>query len=286
MADEIWTIGCILKWTEQYFAGKGIDSPRLDGEILLSHVLQKERIYCYAHYDQPLTGTELNAFRGLIKRRVEGYSVASITGHKEFMGISFSVNEHVLIPRPDTETLVEGLLNELQKNTEYRILDLCVGSGAILFSLLHYLPQATGIGVDISSAALAVAEENCKALGLEQRATLVKSNLFEELPLEQFDVITSNPPYIPTKDIDSLATEVLHEPRLALDGGPTGLDFYRRILRDAVQYLKPNGILAVEIGVGQSQDVQEIGRSLNAFEEPLGWKDLNGIVRALVFIKQ
>lgn len=286
MGEEIWTIGRILKWTEQYFTSKGIETPRLDGEVLLSHMLNKERIYCYSHYDQPLTPAELEQFRRLIKRRIEGYSVATITGRKEFMGLPFMVNEHVLIPRPDTETLVEGLLNILNRSEEYRILDLCTGTGAILYSLLHYLPKATGIGVDISSHALEVAKENRSAFELADRAELIKSDLLEAVPEEAFDIVTSNPPYIPSGDVDTLSAEVLHEPRLALDGGISGLDFYKRIISNVSGYIKTGGLLAIEIGVGQEEDIQQLAIGSDVFETVSALKDLNGLVRTLVFRKK
>ena len=142
MYKEIWTIGRILQWTEQYFQSKEMDTPRLDGEVLLSHVLGKDRIYLYTHYDQPLIQEELDAFRPLVQQRAKGYSVASITGQKDFMGLTFKVNHKVLIPRPDTETLIEHVLDTYPEDCNIRILDVCTGPGTILLSLLHYLPNA------------------------------------------------------------------------------------------------------------------------------------------------
>ena len=156
--NKIWTIGALLQWTQQYFAGKGIDSPRLDAEILLAHVLHKERIYLYAHYDEPMNGEELAAYRAMVKQRADRLSVAHILGTKAFMGLDFKVSEDVLIPRPETEMLVETVVAAAE-GTAPAIIDIGTGSGAIILSLLHYLPQATGKGVDISPKALAIAAE-------------------------------------------------------------------------------------------------------------------------------
>lgn len=287
MNDELWTIGRMLSWTEQYFREKGIDTPRLDGEVLLSHMLGKDRIYCYTHYDQPLTKEELEHYKAMVISRVKGKSVAYITGKKEFMGLPFLVNEKVLVPRPDTETLVEAILDRLPRDGEGELLDLCTGSGAILLSLLHYLSGYTGLGIDISQEALEVAQQNCEHLSLSKRATLAKGDLFEALPREStFDVIVSNPPYIPTKDMEGLAKEVLEEPILALDGGSDGLDFYRRILEGAPQHLKVGGILAVEIGIHQEQAIEEIAKSIGAYGEVEYFKDIQGIVRVLLWQKR
>ena len=160
MHKEIWTIGRILQWTEQYFQSKEMDTPRLDGEVLLSHVLGKDRIYLYTHYDQPLIQDELDAFRPLVQQRAKGHCVAAIIGEKDFMGLTFKVNDKVLIPRPDTETLIEYVLGTYPKDSDMRVLDVCTGPGTILLSLLHYLPNACGVGLEISTDALSVAEKN------------------------------------------------------------------------------------------------------------------------------
>ena len=166
MDKGLWTISRVLQWTEQYFRSKGIESSRLDGEVLLSHILGCDRMYLYVNFDRPLNQDELRPFHETILQRVKGYSVAAIIGHKEFMGLDFHVNEHVLIPRPDTETLIEDILDIYDTEASPRILDLCTGPGTILLSLLHYLPQAKGIGVDISKKALAVAEQNRQSMAL------------------------------------------------------------------------------------------------------------------------
>ena len=198
--NKIWTIGALLQWTQQYFAGNGIDSPRLDAEILLAHVLHKERIYLYAHYDEPLNGEELAAYRAMVKKRADRLSVAHILGTKAFMGLDFKVSEDVLIPRPETEMLVETVVTAAE-GTAPVIIDIGTGSGAIVLSLLHYLPQATGTGVDISTKALAIAAENGRSLGLDDRVTWIESDLFTQVPPCTCDWLVSNPPYLTQGDM-------------------------------------------------------------------------------------
>lgn len=286
MHKELWTIGRILQWTEQYFRNKGIEGGRLDGEVLLSHILGQPRIYLYTNYDKPLEQHELDAYRPLVMERVKGFSVAAIIGEKEFMGLPFHVTKDVLIPRPDTETLVEDILAVLPNDGEYRILDVCTGPGTILYSLLHYMPNATGMGLDISKDALQVAATNREKLEIGDRAKLCVSDLFSALASlggyeESFDVITSNPPYIPTAELETLAVEVKNEPSLALDGGEDGLDFYRRLVTDSATYLKSGGYLAVEIGMGQEEDVCALAKATGFYGEPVMQKDIAGIIREL-----
>lgn len=286
MHKELWTIGRILQWTEQYFRNKGIEGGRLDGEVLLSHILGQPRIYLYTNYDKPLEQHELDAYRPLVMERVKGFSVAAIIGEKEFMGLPFHVTKDVLIPRPDTETLVEDILAVLPNDGEYRILDVCTGPGTILYSLLHYMPNATGMGLDISKDALQVAATNREKLEIGDRAKLCVSDLFSALASlggyeESFDVITSNPPYIPTAELETLAVEVKNEPSLALDGGEDGLDFYRRLVTDSATYLKSGGYLAVEIGMGQEEDVCVLTKATGFYGEPVMQKDIAGIIREL-----
>ncbi len=286
MHKELWTIGRILQWTEQYFRNKGIEGGRLDGEVLLSHILGQPRIYLYTNYYKPLEQHELDAYRPLVMERVKGFSVAAIIGEKEFMGLPFHVTKDVLIPRPDTETLVEDILAVLPNDGEYRILDVCTGPGTILYSLLHYMPNATGMGLDISKDALQVAATNREKLEIGDRAKLCVSDLFSALASlggyeESFDVITSNPPYIPTAELETLAVEVKNEPSLALDGGEDGLDFYRRLVTDSATYLKSGGYLAVEIGMGQEEDVCVLAKATGFYGEPVMQKDIAGIIREL-----
>ena len=269
MYKEIWTIGRILQWTEQYFQSKGMDTPRLDGEVLLSHVLGKNRIYLYTNYDQPLEQEELDRFRPLVIERAKGHSVASLTGTKDFMGLTFAVNDKVLIPRPDTETLVEYVLSSYHQQDSIRILDMCTGPGTILLSLLHYLPTATGMGIDISRDALEIATKNQEAFKLENRSEFHESDMFSYLEHhnELFDVIVSNPPYIRLEYKKILSPDVLNEPHIALFGGEDGLQFYRILAKECRNYLNANGRVAFEVGFDQAKEVgallQETGQYSN-----------------------
>lgn len=307
MDNELWTISRMLQWTEQYFRSKGIESSRLDGEVLLSHSLGCDRMYLYINFDRPLDKAELDAYRPLVVQRAKGYSVAAITGHKEFMGLDFHVNEHVLIPRPDTETLIEDILALYDVDASPRILDLCTGPGTILLSLLHYLPNATGVGIDVSNEALAVAEENRISLELADVSRFCESDIKqlleqvkvgkgteygalleacqslwgEELTFLEgvFDVLVSNPPYITTAEMNTLSQEVLHEPHIALHGGTTGLEFYVPIIREGWRLVKDGGYLAIEIGQGQEEAVAKLAAETGCYGEPVYQRDIAGIIR-------
>ena len=280
---KIWTIGALLQWTQEYFAQKGIDEPRLDAEILLAHVMQQERIYLYAHYDEPLEAAELAAFRELVKKRATRLSVAHLLGTRSFMGMDFTVNEDVLIPRPETEVLVEKVVAYQSVDTPLSILDIGTGSGAIILSLLKYLPKASGVAVDISAKALAVAEKNGINLALDDRVQWLESDLFDNLPAQRFDWLVSNPPYLSQQDMDTLQPEVAHDPANALFGGTDGLDFYRRIASAAWQYLKPGGHCALEIGAGQAPAVTEIFAADGHYELDQIYTDYGKIERVMIF---
>lgn len=284
--NKIWTIGSILQWTQQYFDHKGIESPRLDAEILLSHVLCKERIYLYAHYDEPLNADELAAYREVIQKRANRLSVAHILGKKAFMGLDFKINTDVLVPRPETEMLVESILEREDKNKELSILDIGTGSGAILISLAYYMKNIQGTGVDISPQALAVAKENSESLGVSGRLTWLESDLFANVPNETFDWIVSNPPYLTSQDMEILQPEVRYDPECALYGGSDGLDLYRRLASDSPKYVKSGGCVAVEIGKGQEKSVISIFTEGTAYEYDKTVKDYGGIDRVLLFTRK
>ena len=288
MAEEqkIWTIGALLQWTQQYFGDKGVENPRLDAELLLCHVLGKDRLYLYVHFDQPLYTEELSAFRELVKKRGSRIPVAYILGEKGFMGLDFTVSPAVLIPRPETELLVEAVLETVQPLAAPHILDLGTGSGAIIVSLLARCPQATGVAVDLSEQALTVATENARRNGVADRLTLLAGDLFAPLaPAARFDAIVSNPPYIPAADVDVLAPEVLKEPRLALDGGRDGLDYYRRLAQTGLAYLKPGGLLALEIGIGQHEAVPDLLRASGWLVQPVRC-DYGGVPRVVLAVRR
>ena len=283
---DVWTIVKILDWTRQYFADKGIENPRLDAEILLCAVLSCPRINLYVHFDQPLKADELAKYREFVLRRGRQEPLAYILGEKAFMNYTFKVTPAVLVPRPETELLVETLVELNDSSNKIRILDLGTGSGAIIISLLSLLPLAEGTAVDIFPEALAVATENAERLGVMERFTPVLSDLYSKLPAgERYDVIVSNPPYIPTDDIAALAVDVQKEPKGALDGGKDGLDFYRRIIAGASKHLLPRGLLAFEIGIHQGDAVTQLCRELG-FVVTAVRKDYAGIERMIFAAKE
>ncbi|HEY1685094.1 MAG TPA: peptide chain release factor N(5)-glutamine methyltransferase [Tepidisphaeraceae bacterium] len=277
-----WTIRRLLEWTAPFFTRKEVDSPRLSAELLLAHVLQVPRIKLYTDYDRVLSEKELIQFRELVKRAGEQEPIAYLTGTAHFFNLEFAVTPDVLIPRPETETLVEHILQLARHETGLsspRILDLCTGSGCIAAALAQNLKTAVVIATDISEKALAVAKQNLQKLQLDQRVTLAQGDLFsalDNLPdARNFDLIVSNPPYIPAADIEKLDKSVRDfEPRLALDGGLDGLSSHRRILSEAPKYLAPGGRIYLEIAYDQGPAVLEIARQYPEFESPKILKDL------------
>lgn len=280
--STIWTIKKLLLWTTHYFQEHHLDSPRLDAELLLAHVLHKQRIYLYTDFDLIVEPSELSLYREYIKKRVSGISTAAIIGEKEFMGLTFKVNEDVLIPRPDTETWLEKVIQYHRNEQGLYVADLGTGSGAILLSFLYYCKEDTGVGVDISEKALAVAEENGNNLKMDDRVTWRRGDYLTALEEgELFDGILTNPPYIPTGDIRGLAEEVRHEPMNALDGGADGLTFYRKLAEGAAEHLKDGGFLAAEFGILQAADVVNLLKETGKFDSFEVITDYGGIERAV-----
>lgn len=280
--STIWTIKKLLLWTTHYFQEHHLDSPRLDAELLLAHVLHKQRIYLYTDFDLIVEPSELSLYREYIKKRVSGVSTAAIIGEKEFMGLTFKVNEDVLIPRPDTETWLEKVIQYHRNEQGLTVADLGTGSGAILLSFLYYCKEDTGVGVDISEKALALAEENGKTLKMDDRVTWRRGDYLTALEEgELFDGILTNPPYIPTGDIRGLAEEVRHEPMNALDGGADGLTFYRKLAEGAAEHLKDGGFLAAEFGIHQAADVVNLLKETGKFDSFEVINDYGGIERAV-----
>ena len=227
---ETWTIKDLLEWTTRYFAGKGIAAARLEAELLLAHALHKSRVYLYAEYEAPVDPAERDEYRSLITRRAQGEPLAYITGLKEFMSLEFQVDHRVLIPRPDTEILVEEAIRLGQDWELPRVCDVGCGSGAIAVSLAHYLPQARVWAVDISPEALELASSNAQKNQVE--INLARSDLLLSLPADElFHIIAANLPYINDYDYARLDKTVAgYEPALALKGGPDGLDLYRALV--------------------------------------------------------
>ena len=283
----VWTIMKILNWTKQYFADKGVENPRLDAEVLLCAVLKCERINLYVDFERPLTENELAQFKQYVVRRAKHEPLAYILGEKAFMRNMFKVTPDTLVPRPETELLVESIVMAAEAvGGDVKILDIGTGSGAIIVSLLDYLPQAKGVGLDISVGALTVAKENAVSIGVAERAGFLRSDVFSALPLDKkFDIIVSNPPYIPAGDIAGLAKDVQQEPIGALDGGADGLDFYRRITKEAPLHMVEDGLLAFEIGIYQGEAVAELCRQAG-FGAVAIRKDYAGIERMIFAAKE
>lgn len=276
---EAWTVLDLLRWTASYFAGKGIESGRLDAELLLAEILQLNRIGLYLNFDRLVNSDELTAFRALIERRARREPIAYILGRCEFWSLTFKVTPDVLIPRGDTETLVEAALKVLPPDGT--LLDIGVGSGAIALAIAHERFDALVEGIDLSPAALAIATENAQRLGLADKVALRSGDLFALEDSCQYDVIVSNPPYIAVGEQPTLMPEVRDfEPALALFAGTDGLDCYRALIPAARGALRDSGTLLVEVGAGQAAAVAELFVA-SGYAEIFTSRDLAGIERVV-----
>lgn len=261
-----WTLLTTLTWTASYFAKHKIATPRLDAEVLLAHLLHMDRVQLYVNFARVLAATELADYKKLIQRRTGGEPVAYITGTREFYSLSFKVGPGVMVPRPETEILVEAVTSRQltvdNGGSQVHILDIGAGSGNIAISLAKKNPRYFIMAMDKSMAALNIAKENVARHGVQDQIELLESDFLSVdccPSTADYDIIVSNPPYIPSSVIATLAPEVRdYEPRSALDGGEDGLDFYRRMGDIVPSLLKPGGLLAVEIGEEQATDVMDI----------------------------
>lgn len=277
------TLTLVSAWTKarRTLEAAGIELPVFDARLLLEAAAGVGRLDILTDPHREISDAAGERLDALVARRVAREPVAYILGKKAFYALDFAVGPAVLTPRPDTEMVVEAALAALEEDAPARILDLGVGSGAILLSILSARPAATGIGVDVSPDALVFAEGNAAALGLSGRATLVHGDWGAGVS-GAFDLVVSNPPYIPTDRIAGLEPEVsVHEPRLALDGGDDGLDAYRRLWPDVARLLKPGGRFCVEIGIGQGADVSALARAAGLEVEAIK-PDLAGIDRVVL----
>lgn len=265
-------------------------TPMLDAELILCHILGKEREFLYSHHDLELDEETSAKFLAAVGQRLRGTPVQYITGKQEFMSLEFGVNPSVLIPRPDTEILVEHVIEfaEPGMHRNIAILDIGTGSGCIAVSLAYYIGNCRIYAMDVSKAALQVAQENAWRNGVGDRITFIEWDIFNRLQDcpgfrgLRFNVVVSNPPYIPSGDIPELNSGVKdYEPREALDGGHDGLMFFRRIIESAPAVLKEGGLVAVEVGCGQSYSVREIYKSCDCYRNIVIRKDLNGIDRVV-----
>lgn len=296
MGDDggAWTVRRLLQWTPGFFSKKGVDSPRLSAELLLAHVLGCTRIKLYTDYEREVTEPRLSQFRELVRRAAEHEPIAYLTGTAHFFNLEFHVTPDVLIPRPDTETLVENVLQTVRHEPGLespRVLDLCTGSGCIAAAIATRLKTATVVAIDISPAAAAIARKNIESLGLSDRVTLETGDLFDPIARlidpSPFQILTANPPYIRTADVAELERSVrAYEPIIALDGGSDGLDIHRRILTKAPDHLISGARLFLEIAFDQGAAALEMAEKHPRFEQPRLLKDHAGHDRVLSLIFQ
>lgn len=253
---------------------ENIEEPKLKSRLLIQYVLNETRQYVIVNDMEDLEKNKEKQYFEGIKILKKGIPIEHITHQKEFMKLNFFVDKNVLIPRQDTEILVEEVIKIAKRINAKKILDLCTGSGAIAVSLAKYLPQTEITAIDISNDALKIAKKNAVSNHVENQITFISSDMFTNLNEEKFDIIVSNPPYIKTNVIKELDIQVKNEPYIALDGGEDGLDFYKKIINESYQYLKCNGYLCLEIGFDQKFDVIELIENAEKFEGTYSKKDL------------
>lgn len=291
---EAWTVRRILEWTAGFFTRKGLDAPRLSAELLLAHVLGAPRIKLYTEYDRPLSEDELSRMRALVQRAAEEEPIAYLTGRAHFFNLEFEVTRDVLIPRPDTETLVENVLQTVRHQPGLeapRVIDLCTGSGCVAAAVAQHLKSAMIVATDISPAAVTVARRNVERLGLGERVLVEQGDLFAPLAgmvdVRPFHLVLANPPYIRSDAIPKLDRNVReYEPTQALDGGPDGLDLHRRILREAPDRLVAGGRVFLEIAFDQGNLARDVAAGHEAFDEVRILKDFGGRDRVLTARRQ
>ena len=270
----------VLQSTTGYFQKRNIESPRLNAEHLLAHVLGRKRIDLYLEFERRLPESELTPLRELVKRRGSGEPLQHLLGTVEFCGRSFRCDKRALVPRPETEQLVELLISHFKSEiTHSRIIDLGTGSGVIALTLAVEFPKAEVVGADISENALLLASENAERLGLADRVRFVRSNLLENVQPD-FDLIVANLPYVSTEDRQNLSREVLHDPEVALFAGARGDELVRQLIAQAPSWLRPGGILAMEIGIGQSDSLVAALTEKN-YRDIWTEKDYSGVIRFL-----
>ena len=281
---KTWRVIDLIQWTTEYFKRYDISTSRLDAELLLSHILETSRLQLYLRFEMPVLPEHLAAFRELIKKRAAHSPVSYLTSRKEFLSLDFYVDSRVLIPRPETEVLVENVLQA--QEAPCQLIDIGTGSGAIAISLAVNRPEWEVLATDISVDALEVAQKNAVAHKCADRLTFLQGNLFEpleRLPNPRFDWIVSNPPYVSTVEYSSLPPDVRdHEPETALLAGTDGLDVTTAVLEGAPQFLKPGGRVGLEIGHNHSQDVQDIVQSNSAYSGCQVIKDYSGVERVII----
>ena len=276
-----WTVLQLINWTKDYFSRKGVGEPRLSAEVLLSHVLGCKRVKLYTQFDRVVESEHLDRFRELVRRAAAGEPVAYLIGMKEFYSLTIRLSPDVLIPRPETELLVDVVLEYARScSGEVKLWDVCTGSGCVAVAAAYNCDRLIVLATDISTASLEIARQNVQQYQLERRIRLAKADLLD-LPqnaqdMPPFDVITANPPYVSKAQMEKLPPPVRYEPALALYGGVDGLDFIRRIISQAPDYLCPGGVLAIEIGFDQAERVYDLLCKTAQYERITFLKDLAG----------
>lgn len=286
MSEGERTISSALKWGSRLLREKGIESPRLDAELLLREVLKIDGVELYLHFHRPLTQAQLAHYRSLLNKRIRGEPTQHILGRREFWSLDLKVTPEVLIPRPETELLVEEVLKIFgdERSLTLRFMEVGTGSGAIAIALAKELKRCSIWAEDISWKAILVARENARIHGVSRRIRFLVGDLFSPLKEGEtrFDLILSNPPYIPSSTIETLPKEIAgFEPRVALDGGPDGLAFFRNIVMGARPFLKDDGWLVLEVGQEQSRAVAEMIGNTGSFEPPYIIEDHSGLDRVI-----
>lgn len=286
MAQRQWTIKELLRVTAEYLQGKGVDSPRLSSEVLLAHLLQVDRIRLYLDPEKPLQDDELAAYRVLVRRRANREPLQHITGFQEFWSADFAVGPEVLIPRPESELLVEQAIETMGANPPDRnpkpfFLDLGTGSGALIISLGREFPEASLCATDISMEAIRIARENARKHRLGERIEFVCGDLFTPFKprVSPFDLVLTNPPYVASEVLDTLMPEIRFEPRVALDGGPGGMRYIERIIPDAADFIRPGGWLLVEMDPSQIPTALELIERTGRYRHAKAVKDYSRRLR-------
>lgn len=280
MSSRIWTIREVLDWAAEDFARRGIESARLDAELVVAKALGIDRVGLYLDLNRPLLEDERSAIRPLVTRRRDREPVAYILGYKDFYGRRFLVTPEVLIPRPETETLIDHALECIPARAACRVLDVGTGSGAIAITIALERPLASVAATDISASALEVAAENAARLEVASRVRFEQTDLVVEG--DAYDVIVSNPPYLSSRDLATVQAEVReHEPRIALEGGEDGLDVVRAVLNATQKVTAPGAQLLVEIGLGQAEKVLEFAAAETSWQPVATYRDLDRIDRVV-----
>jgi release factor glutamine methyltransferase len=282
-AEEVWTIGRLLTWTTDFLKRRGSESPRLDAEVMLAHVLDWQRVQLYTHFTEEVSETPRGRYRDLVRRRAEGAPVAYLVGRKEFYSLTFEVSPAVLIPRPESEFVVVEVMALTKGLESVRAVDVGTGSGNLAIASAHRNPAARFVAIDLGEAALAIARKNAERHGVADRIDFRLGDRLDPVKDEgPFDVIVSNPPYIPTAEIPRLEPGVRdYEPRLALDGGPDGLDMVRGLIEQSIPLLRPGGHLILEIGTAQEQPVRAFIEAQDGLRLAPTIRDLAGHPRVI-----